>query len=291
MTERIEAVQRMQDYIAAHLTEPITLAELAGAARFSPWHAARMFREETGLTPAAYIRRLRLSRSALRLRDERCSVLDVALDLGYGSVDGYQRAFRRIFGVNPRQWATRPEPISLFIPSGVKYRRPKEDDGMKDTEIIFTQVTERPARKVIIRRGRKAADYFAYCEEIGCDVWGLLSSIRCLEGEPISMWLPERYRLAGTSEYVQGAEVPLDWDSAVPDGFDVIELPAAKYLRFQGEPYPEEEYGQAIGRMWAALESFDPGRFGLAWDADNPRIQLAPMGERGYIEYRAVKDK
>jgi len=45
--------------------------------------------------------------------------------------------------------------------------------------------------------------------------------------------LPERYRKPGTSEYVQGVEVPVDYDGIIPDGFDVIELPAAKYLMFQ----------------------------------------------------------
>ncbi|WP_416200648.1 MAG: hypothetical protein ACFWUD_06685 [Thermocaproicibacter melissae] len=69
MTEKILAVQRMQDYIEAHLTERITLCDLADAAHFSPFYAARIFKELTGLAPAEYIRRLRLSKSALRLRD------------------------------------------------------------------------------------------------------------------------------------------------------------------------------------------------------------------------------
>ena len=43
MEEQLEAVQRMQDYIAAHLEETITLADLAAASRYSPWYAARLF--------------------------------------------------------------------------------------------------------------------------------------------------------------------------------------------------------------------------------------------------------
>ena len=70
MTQQIEAVQRMQDYIEQNLAGEITPADLARAALFSPWYAYRLFRRHTGLTPADYIRRLRLSRSALRLRDE-----------------------------------------------------------------------------------------------------------------------------------------------------------------------------------------------------------------------------
>ena len=68
MKEQILAVQRMQDYIEEHLEEDITLANLARVSLFSPWYSYRLFRDYTGLTPADYIRRLRLSRSALRLK-------------------------------------------------------------------------------------------------------------------------------------------------------------------------------------------------------------------------------
>jgi len=82
MTQQIEAVQRMQDYIEQNLAGEITPADLARAALFSPWYAYRLFRRHTGLTPADYIRRLRLSRSALRLRDEGCRITDVASNWG-----------------------------------------------------------------------------------------------------------------------------------------------------------------------------------------------------------------
>lgn len=93
MNEQVLAVQRMQDYIEKRLYEPITLADLAAVSLFSPWYSYRLFKQQTGLTPADYIRRLRLSRSALRLRREDCRVLDIALECGFGSVDGYQRVF------------------------------------------------------------------------------------------------------------------------------------------------------------------------------------------------------
>ena len=104
MQEQIEAVQRMQEYIAAHLSENITLDDLAKVAMFSPWYARRVFITYTGVTPSDYIRRLRLKHSALRLRDENCLITDVAFDLGFGSVDGYTRAFAREFGCNPKQY-------------------------------------------------------------------------------------------------------------------------------------------------------------------------------------------
>lgn len=290
MKEQILAVQRMQDYIEEHLSVEITIADLAKVSLFSPWYARRLFVQWTNLTPADYIRRLRLSKSALRLRDENCRILDVAVDSGFGSVDGYQRAFAREFGCNPKQYALNPVPLYLFTPYGVKpLSNERGNESMEKVRSVFIQVIEKPARKVIIKRGIKATHYFEYCEEVGCDVWGLLTSMKSISGEPVCLWLPEHHHKPGTSEYVQGVEVAMDYDSVIPDGFDIIELSSAKYLMFQGEPFAEEDYDRAIEEIWAAEKKYNPSVIGYVWDQENPRIQLEPIGTRGYIELLAIK--
>lgn len=290
MKEQIEAVQRMQDYIGEHLKEEITLADLAKVSLFSPWHSHRLFKQWTNLTPADYIRRLRLSISALKLRDEACKIIDAAFELGFGSVDGYQRAFFREFGCNPGEYAKNPVPLYLFTPYGVKYRAVREETmTMEKVKSVFIQAMDKPMRKVIIKRGEKAADYFAYCQEVGCDVWGLLTSMKSISGEPVCLWLPERYREPGTSEYVQGVEVDAFYDGPIPEGFDIIQLPEASYLMFQGEPFKEEDYCQAIEQVQEAIGKYNPEAAGYQWDKENPRIQLEPIGTRGYIELLAVK--
>lgn len=290
MKEQIEAVRRMQNYIAEHYTEEITPAALAEASMFSPWYARRLFEKWTGRTPADYVRRLRLSRSALMLRDEGCSVTEAAMESGFQSVDGYQRAFLREFGRNPKEYARHPVPVFLFTPYEVTDPEDgKEETTMAEVRNVFVTVCEKPARKVIVKRGVKADEYMSYCEEVGCEIWGLLMSIRSPEGEPVCMWLPEKYRDPVTNVYVQGAEVPLDYDGIVPEGLDVIELPACTYLRFKGEKFAEEDYERAIAEVWQAEDRFDYADAGFARDGENPRIQLAPVGERGYIELVPVK--
>lgn len=289
MEEKIEAVQRMQDYIAEHLSESITLTALSSVSYYSPWYSYRLFLQHTSMTPADYIRRLRLSKSAIKLRDESCKIIDTALELGFGSVDGYQRAFFREFGCNPREYAKSPVPLYLFTPYGVKYRTLRKEKQMETVKSVFVQVIEKPERKVLIKRGIKAADYFAYCEEVGCDVWGLLQSIKSISGEPVCMWLPAKLIAPGTSEYVQGAEVPVTYDGVVPHGFDVIVLPAAKYLMFKGEPFAEEDYCKAIEDVQTAISKYDPAVIDVQWDSSNPRIQLEPVGTRGYIELLPIK--
>lgn len=292
MKEQILAVQRMQDYICSHLEDEITLSDLARASLYSPWYSYRLFRLHLGITPADYIRRLRLSRSALRLKSGECRITDAALDLGFGSVDGYIRAFSREFGMTPGEYARRPVPITLFVPYGAKFRElRKEPKAMSKVQNVFIQVIRKPARKVIIKRGVKADSYFPYCEEVGCDVWGTLLSMDSLCGEPVCLWLPEKYRKAGTSIYVQGVEAAVDGNAAVPEGFDEITLPETEYLMFQSEPFAEEDYCEAIDAVQQAMNKYDPSAIGYEWNDDEPRIQLEPVGTRGYIELKAIKRK
>ena len=288
MDETRAAVRVMQDYITEHISEEITIDDLARCSSFSPGYARKLFLKHLGMTPAVYIRRLKLSKSALRLRDEIISVLDVAMDMGFGSVDGYQRAFRREFGCNPKEYALSPIPIWLFIPYFIMDEERKKRK-MSEIRNVFIQVIEKPSRKVIIKRGVKADEYFSYCEEVGCDVWGLLTSIKSISGEPVCMWLPQEMRKPVTNEYVQGVEVEEDYSGKVPEGFEIIDLPAATYLLFRGEPFADEDYEVAITEIWDAEKKYNPEFIGYKWDHKNPRIQLEPRGERGYIELVPVK--
>lgn len=156
---------------------------------------------------------------------------------------------------------------------------------------VFVQVIERPARKLILKRGINANNYFEYCEEVGCDVWGVLSNIKEAIYEPIGMWLPENLRKPGTSVYAQGVEVSEDYSGEVPDGFDLIDLLPCKMMVFQGQPYDDEKFQEAIGEMWEVMSNYNPEIYGFKWaDEDGPRFQLAPMGYRGYIEARPVRE-
>jgi predicted transcriptional regulator YdeE len=104
------------------------------------------------------------------------------------------------------------------------------------------------------------------------------------------MWLPKHLIKEGTSLYVQGVELPIDYNNEVPEGFDLIELPPHKMMVFQGEPYNDDKFEEAIGEVWDAIDKYDPTLYGFEWaPKEAPRFQLAPMGYRGYIEARSVK--
>lgn len=282
----------MQDYIEAHLSEPITLHQLAEAAEYSPWHCERIFKSLTGKTPFDYIRDYRLTQAAKALWNQNSRVIDVAFDYVFDSHEGFTKAFSRKFGMAPRRYSRETPAVPFFLPNRVidLSATKKERKSMSTMNTVFVQVVERPKRKILLQRGKTAEGYFEYCEEVGCDVWGVLSSVKEALYEPIGMWLPQFMIPAGTSKYVQGVELPLDYDKPIPDGYELIEAEPCKMMVFQGPPFKDEDFESAIADVWELMKSYDPKIYGYAWaDDDGPRIQLSPMGYRGYIEARPVR--
>jgi len=298
--EAHSAVERMKAFIEAHLLENITASGVAKAAGYSQYHAARLFREETGLSPFEYIRRERLVQSAHALRGGNPKVLDVALDFVFDSHEGFTRAFANAFGITPKKYAAHPKPDGWLIPYRYLDRqksKSEEIDMSKDTAVIFTQIMERPARKLILRRSKKATHYFEYCEEVGCgtpenpEPWEILCAIKEALYEPVGVWLPDNMRPSGTGIYAHGVEVPADYTGKIPANFDVIDLAPCKLLVFQGETYDDENYQDEVGACMDRIEKFNPGVYGYQYAPElAPRMQLAPMGWRGYIEMHPVRE-
>ena len=298
-TDYLWMVQKLQEYIEEHLQDQVTLRQLANVSGYSPWQLNRIFKEATGKSPYEYMRLRRLTQAALVLRDENKRVLDVALDYVFDSQEGFTRAFSKEFGVSPYQYHKESPPIQLFLPEKVfdtyrgimncqSHNKEREE---KDMKTVFVQVIERPARKCLIKRGKNAAEYFAYCEEVGCDVWNVLTSVKEALYEPIGMWMPKNMRANG-SEYIQGVELPIEYNKPIPEGFELIELPPCTMMIFQGEQYNDDDFGEAIQEVWEHIEKFNPEIYGYEWAPEEaPRFQLAPMGERGYIEARPVKKR
>jgi hypothetical protein len=125
---------------------------------------------------------------------------------------------------------------------------------------------------------------------VGCDVWETLGGIHGALHEPMGLWLPDNLRPESTSTYVQGVEVASNWEGEVPDGCRTLQLAPCRSLVFQGPPFDDKDFEQAITSLWDVMNAYDPRVIGHEWaDEDAPRFQLAPMGYRGYIEGRPVR--
>jgi len=82
--------------------EAIDLARVASEAGLSSFHFLRVFNDVLGVTPHQYLVRSRLREAARLLADDKRSITDVALDVGFGDVSNFVRTFRRAAGVSPR---------------------------------------------------------------------------------------------------------------------------------------------------------------------------------------------
>lgn len=290
------ATKRMLEYISLHLKSPITASDVAKAAGYSQYHAARIFKRETGLSPFEYIRRERLTASARALRAGKSKVLDIALDFVFDSHEGFTRAFSRGFGISPKKYAAGTPAEGWLIPLYYHNRSKSitEVTDMDQTAFVFTQIVERPARKLILKRSLKAEDYFSYCEEFGCgenepDPWSILCNIKEALYEPVGLRLPENMRPEGTGVYAHGVEVAADYAGEIPEGFDVIDLPPCKLIVFQGEPYDDANFETAVLACMERISKFNPEAYGYKYAPElAPRMQMEPCGWRGYIEMQPV---
>jgi transcriptional regulator GlxA family with amidase domain len=99
---RSDRVRRALVYAKEHLRNPLTVEELAEAASISPRQFSRVFREETGQSPAKAVERLRLEAAKAMLEEGRHPLDIVARDTGFADRDRMRRAFLRFFGQPPQ---------------------------------------------------------------------------------------------------------------------------------------------------------------------------------------------
>jgi AraC-like DNA-binding protein len=102
---RTVPVERVRRYIEAHLTERLTLADLAIEAGLSRHYFSRLFRDVTGEAPMHYLMSRRIEHARRMLSDRRHSVCEIATLLHFADQSHFCRSFRRRTGVSPLQYS------------------------------------------------------------------------------------------------------------------------------------------------------------------------------------------
>lgn len=272
-TDNQKAVLRMQDYITKNIEEEISIDDICAVSGYLKRHALRIFKEFLHKTPFEYIRDCRLTRAAKELIDTSNNnrILDIALDAGFKSHEGFTKAFINYYGISPNKFYRHDFPKSFIKPTPISYYylllRSKGMNDMSRT-VTATYITK-PACKLIIKRGIISTDYFSYCDEIGCDIWDELEKISNRLDKVSFVTLPETMVKERTSNVGTAAEVPLDFNEPIPSGCDIIELPEQLMICFQGQPYEEENwYGGAHSELYNAMENYNPELYGYIFAYD-----------------------
>ena len=317
--EKLNAAQRMQDYIHNHMNENITLENISEAAMYSKWHSFRIFKEVFNKTPFEYIRALRLTNAARNIKDNAdTNILDVAVDVGFDSHEGFTKAFQRYFGINPGNYRHTPRRYMYFNPSPILnyylLLNSREHIEMSENQRTVTvTIVEKPACKLILSRRIKATHYFELCEEIGCDKAELLEEIaRTVSSEAYGtktlnhiypgnsasnigrvsyVNLPFHLRLPATSGAAFALEVPADYNLDIPDGFDIVDLPPFLYMWFQGAPYEDENwFGCAHEELARAISNYKPELYGYEFAKDSaPHFMYGTSAATGCKEMIPVR--
>ena len=97
-------VSAVLEYMRAHLSEPLTVADLADLVSLSPSAFAHLFRDITGRSPYQFLKEMRLDRARELLVDGNFTVARISKVVGYASVSHFISEFRGRFGVTPRAY-------------------------------------------------------------------------------------------------------------------------------------------------------------------------------------------
>jgi transcriptional regulator GlxA family with amidase domain len=104
---RPSPIQKVQEYVLAHLSERLSVPALARMASMSQRNFTRIFGREAGMTPGDFVEAARIDAARRMLEDTPISLQRVAYGCGFGNVDGMRRAFVRTLGVGPSDYRKR----------------------------------------------------------------------------------------------------------------------------------------------------------------------------------------
>lgn len=235
--------------IKQNLDQNLALTDAADKALYSPYHLHRVFKAMTGETPVEMGRRLRLEKGAWLLSESESSISEVAIECGFGSLEGFERAFSQAYGEPPKRWrSVRKQPRTIESVSGIHYRPgcpdcPDIPLPFGDKEMSINIVQMAPMR-VLSMRG--IGDYWGMVE-----LWPKFVAYLKQQGVPMeNAWFFTLFQ--DPDDSVPFEQKRYDVSISVPEGFEaptdesfIQEFKGGEYViyTFRGD-------NEGIGPAW-----------------------------------------
>ena len=103
-TAECESVTKAKAVVLAHLDDELSLCRVAKVVNVSAGYFSELFHKSTGMTFTDYVARMRVEKVKHLLGDGRLQITTIAFDTGFKSVSQFNRVFKRVTGISPRQY-------------------------------------------------------------------------------------------------------------------------------------------------------------------------------------------
>ncbi len=158
-------VEEAVGWIMRSLDETVSYREIAAEVSSSPYHFHRKFRELTGESVQACIKRLRMERAMSLLRNSDRTVTAIALDSGYETSEAFSKAFKSVYGLTPTEARRSPSWDGfIYSKAGLHYDERRKSHwfylSSKGDDSVETKIIAFPEKRT------------AGVQNIG-DYWGL----------------------------------------------------------------------------------------------------------------------
>lgn len=126
-------VQRALLYMSKQYQTDISLTELAENAYLSASHLSFLFKKMLGVPFKVLLAEVRIEKAKkLLVENPALSVTEVSLDSGFGDLSHFERTFKRIVGVNPREYRRRHTAVRPVIGFRIEARKPPRIESNED---------------------------------------------------------------------------------------------------------------------------------------------------------------
>ena len=117
-------VRQIVSYVSEHVTEPLSIPEIADVLHLNPQYMMRLFKKETGCSILQYVTSRRISLAVRYLEETSASVTDVSMLCGFDNYSYFTRIFKRCTGESPASYRKNAQTLSLPLSTASVSRSP-----------------------------------------------------------------------------------------------------------------------------------------------------------------------
>ncbi len=235
-------------YMEENLTEEIDLADISGSVNLSAFHFQRAFTLLTGMSPAEYLRKRRLSQAASELANGNEKVIDIALKYGYDTPESFSKAFTRFHNVTPAQ-VKKGEPVRFMSRYTVQIT-------IKGGCIMEYKIEKWEAMDLLVH----AKEFHAETSETEIPkFWDEYFGNGDLKKIPGYLGVCMQQK-AGGDVFKYGIGCKASDVDGVPEGFEIIRLPEYDWAVFKCVgPMPDaiQEMWERIYKEWLPVAEYE----------------------------------